>query len=250
MIRLTAALLLLTFSMTAVTSAVADEMPVHTLPVADLKSEADFNVQYVTEVLEKLESDDKYDDVKKKVKRAGATLAVVAQVIATHPDAESAGVAAADLRDAGIAIRDAQDAAAAKAGLASAIKAYAGEASGTAVSEHEWKGLIGMHDMMEVITYRSSRLRRGVRRLREPQEDKLHAVAIAVLSVPMEADTHEVKDETLIPEWQKMSKASQDLAVKLAKAMAEENEEEAQDLYKSLGETCKACHTQFRHEEE
>ncbi|MEZ6045431.1 MAG: hypothetical protein R3C11_07570 [Planctomycetaceae bacterium] len=106
MIRLTAALLLLLSSFsTAATGAFAEDLPVYTLPVADLKAEANYNIEYVGEVLSKLEDDSKYDDVKKKVKRAGATLAVVAQTIVNHPESAAAEVAAADLRDAGLALR-------------------------------------------------------------------------------------------------------------------------------------------------
>ncbi|MCA9042250.1 MAG: cytochrome c [Planctomycetaceae bacterium] len=250
MIRLTSVLLLLTLSLATVTTARADEMPVNTLPIADLKAEADYQVKYVSEALQNLEGDDKYDGIRKKVKRAGGTLAVVAQVIAHHPEAASANVAAADLRVAGIAIRDAQDAASAKTALEAAVKAYNGEASGNAEESSEWKGLIGMHDMMEVINFRSSRLRRGVRRLKNPDEEKLHAVAIAVLSVPMKADTHEVKVEAEIPDWQKMSRESQELAVKLAKAISENDADSAQSIFDQLGKSCKECHTKFRHEEE
>ena len=239
----------LTLSLAAGANVVAEEKPVLTLPIADLKAEADYNVNFVSEAIQNLENDDAFKGVQKKVKRAGGTLAVVAQVMVHHPEKESAGVAAADLRDAGIAIRDAKDVAAAKAGLEAAIKAYAGEASGSASDEAEFKGLIGMHDMMEVIAFRNSKLLRGVKKFREPQEDKLHAVAIAVLSVPMEMDTHEVKDEADVPAWKELAMNSQKIAVELAKAMAAEDEDAAQEIYKNLGATCKECHTKFRVEE-
>ncbi|MEZ6045432.1 MAG: cytochrome c [Planctomycetaceae bacterium] len=106
-----------------------------------------------------------------------------------------------------------------------------------------------MHDMMEVINGRSSQLRRDVKRLKEPEEAKLHAVAIAVLSVVMKADTHEVKNEAEIPEWEQIADESQSLAVKLAAAISAGEKDEAQDVFKNLGTTCKSCHTKFRHEE-
>lgn len=220
---------------------------VNSIPVAELKAAAAGEVTYVTETLSKAED---YTKIQKKVKRAGGLLACLGQAIVEHPKAADAGVAAADLRDAGLALKGAKDAEAAKAGLAAAEKAMAGEASGNAKDEHEWKGLIGMHDMMEVINSRNSKLRRAVKRLRKPEEEKLHAIALAVLSVAMEADTHEVKNEAEVPEWVAMSVESQKISAELVKAIREKEKRDAAKLFKSLAQSCKSCHEKFRHDDD
>lgn len=224
-----------------------EKSPIDSLPIEELKAASAAELTYISESLSKA---DDFEKAKKKVKRSAGLLACLAQAISEHPSAADSGVAGPDLREAALVIRKAASADEAKAGLEAAQKAQAGEASGETPVEHEWKGLTSMHDMMEVISSKASKARRGIKRLRNPEETILYAIDVAALSVAMEADTHEVKNEDEIPTWVEMSIDSQKLAIDLANAIREKDKKEAAKIAKLLGQSCKDCHAKFRKEEE
>ena len=133
--------------------------------------------------------------------------------------------------------------------LASAKSALEGQGSGSAATEHPWNKLIGMHAMMEEINARNSKIRRSVRRLRDPDEESLHPTTLAVLAVAMYADTHEVKNESDIPQWQQHAREFQQHMTQTAAAMKKNDADGAREVWLEGVKSCSACHDKFRRDE-
>ena len=216
-------------------------------PVDDLVAEAHAQLERLGGFLE---SDESYADATDAVKQAGGVLACLGQALSEHDQRKTSEASGPHLRDAGLAIRKSKSRGDAQAASDAAKKALAGEAEGEAAAEYPWEKLIGMHAMMEEINSRNSKLRRALRRLRKPEEESLHANTIAVLTVAMIADTHEVKNAADIPRWTKMAVEYQQLSTQLAAAVKAEDADMAKVLFAKANETCTACHDVFRDAEQ
>jgi len=182
----------------------------------------------------------------KKISQASGVLACMAQAIAEHPARDEVQIAAADLRDAALKIGKAGTRNDAAEALAVARSALDGQASGEATAEHAWNKLIGMHAMMEEINGRNAKIRRAVKRLRKPETESLHATTLAVLAVAMHADTHEVKNESDVPQWQQYALEYQRHMTATAQAMKAKDAKAARAVWLQGVESCNACHDKFR----
>lgn len=216
-------------------------------PVGDLAAEAGAKVEMLQDYLK---DESSYAEAKKRnVPQAAGVLACLGQAIAEHPAADEVQISGADLRDAALALRKAASYEDAASALAAAKSALAGEATGSAEADHAWNKLIGMHAMMEEINARNSKIRRAVRRLRDPETDSLHATTMAVLALAMYADTHEVKNENDIPQWQQHAREFRENMTATAEAMKNKDADGAREVWLKGVKSCSACHDQFRHEE-
>jgi hypothetical protein len=182
----------------------------------------------------------------KVIAQDAGVLACLAQAISEHEKGKATGIAGPALRDAALSLVKAKKLADAQAALKTAHAALKGEGQGEA--EHPWNKLINMHRMMEEMNYRTSRLRRALRRPRKLQADAGHATVLVVLGLAMEADTHEVKNKEEIPIWNKMSREYSTDMSKLAKAMLEKKADIAKEIFKGSADSCKHCHEKFRNE--
>ena len=181
--------------------------------------------------------------------QSAGLLACLAQALAEHDDDAAAKVAPANLRDAALALRDAKSHADATSALKAVQHARAGKADGAAAKDHPWNKLINLHRLMEEVNSRNSSLRRSSRRIRKPQEDSLDAAAVAVLAFAMHADTHEVKDPALKPDWQKFALEYQAAMAGLAAQMKNSDSDAAYATWRDAQKTCQACHEKFKVEE-
>lgn len=215
-------------------------------PVADLAAESTAQADALSKLLENA---DDFVDSKKKIGQAAGLLACLAQGIAEHPDHAKVEFFGPDVRDVAIAVSKAKSHADAAAGLEKVRIALEGKSDRKADVEHPWNKLVNMHRMMEEINSRNARLRRTVRRSRKPEEESRDATASAVLAVAMYADTHEVKDDANIPEWQQHSREFQEAMTELAAAIKEKkSRDDLNALSKRANKACAACHASFRAE--
>lgn len=212
-------------------------------PLGDLAAEARATA---TGLEESLADPAGFEDAQDAVKQAGGVLACLGQAIAEHPENASAGISGPHLRDAALAVRAARTHAEAAAALRRAQQALAGQAAGDAAAEHPWNKLTGMHGMMEEINGRTSKLRRALRRLNNPEEDSRHASVAAVLALAMIADTHEVKNEADIPKWQALAGEYRKTMTALSAAIKAQELDKARELFSRANETCAKCHEVFR----
>ncbi len=216
-------------------------------PVDDLVAEVDAKIAMLEEYIA---SDEELQEAvkRKQLSQAAGVIACLAQAVVEHDSRADAKIAAAELRDAAIALRAAKTLEAAQAGLAKVKESREGKSSGSSQDEHAWNKLISLHDLMEEVNSRNSKLRRSTRRSRDPKVDSLNASTLAVLALVIHEDTHEVKDDSKIPQWQEMSLEFQKGMTNVAELMKKEDFDAAYPAWRATQETCNSCHEVFKEE--
>jgi hypothetical protein len=169
---------------------------------------------------------------------------VLGQALAEHPQQAEAGFSGAAIRDAALKFQRDSSFADAQAALTAVTAARQGEGEGGA--DVAWNKLIRMHPMMEEINSRNAALIPIMKRPRGRAEEPRHATTIALLALAMEADTHEVKNEADIPEYQKMAAEYRAAMVGVADAVRKKDGKTARELFDQANERCDACHEKFR----
>lgn len=212
--------------------------------IEDLVAAAEANFALLDE---HLQTEGAYSNAKKReIPRAAGVLACLAQAIVEHPDKDQTNVAAAALRDAAVELQTTDTYTDAAAVLERTKQAFQGSSSGCAEAEHAWNELINLHRLMEEVNSRNTKLRRALRRSREPQQESLDATTLAVLALAIHADTHEVKAESNIPKWQGYARELQTNMTALASAIKRQDSEEGKRLFLSAAKACNKCHDEFR----
>ena len=105
-----------------------------------------------------------------------------------------------------------------------------------------------MHDLMEEVNYRNSRLRRAVRRSRDPAKDARHASTMAVLALVLLVDTHEASKPAEITSWKRHTLEFQRNMTAVAVAIRKRETTKVKPLYLKAAKACNACHAEFRAE--
>lgn len=213
-------------------------------PVADLVAEAETKIKELDGLLA---DNDSYTKAKKKgVPQAAGVLAVLAQAIAEHDEESAWKKSAADVRDAAIAIAKAGSLADAKKGLDAAKAGTGGKAAG-AKAEHAWDKLIDMDSLMSEVSGRSGKLRKAFRKAPEDHvAASRDASVLAVLSLVIEADTHDVKDKADIEKWKKYSKDLQKSMTDISAALKAKDDAKGKSLFLESAKSCNSCHTDIR----
>lgn len=211
-----------------------------------IQFEVDSKIEVLTGALESAE---KFEMLKEKdVWQAFSVLSVLGQAVAEHPQKADAPFSGPALRQAalqyyagrGLTYEQAQ------AALAAVQEARQGGGATDAPVEFEWNKLTRMHPMMEEINARNAKLVGVFRRPRGRPEEAGHATTIALLALPMYADTHEVKNEADIPQWQEWAAEYREQMVAVAAALQEKDGTKAREHFDAANETCDACHEKFR----
>lgn len=184
----------------------------------------------------------------KDVNQAAGVVAVMAQGLIEHPDGAKATFKPADVRDAALAVRAAKSFDDSSKAVGVLKEAVAGKSAGTAKPDHPWNKLTGQGRMMKEIEVRSGLVRRALRRspISKPDETARDCSVLAVLALAMEADTHEVKDEKLLPLWKELSVAYRTEMTNMAKAVRAKDSVKANAHFAAANEACSKCHEQIR----
>ncbi|MFO1023252.1 MAG: cytochrome c [Planctomycetales bacterium] len=212
-------------------------------PAAILTAEAEAIVKALDAALTDAES---YDKAKKNVAKDFGLLAVIGQALAEHDEDSKLKAAAADLRDAAIQGAKAKTLEDAKKAF-EGVKAAAEGKKGSAAVEHPWNKLMSLHHLMEVVNTRNGKIRRVARSIpSDTAEAERNAYVLALLSVAMAADTHEVKDKAQVPEWEKYSKEMQESMSGLGAALKKKDADAVKKTFAAAGKTCTDCHREIR----
>lgn len=214
------------------------------IDAADLASESKEIAEKIAGAVKDEESFARATEHKTVATDAG-TIACLAQALAEHKDGKASGINAAALRDAAVKLSKTKTLAEAQAGLATVNAALEGKGD-KAEAEHPWNKLINMHRMMEEMELREGRLRRSLARPRRLAQDSRHATVLIALALAMEADTHEVKKEADLPDWNKWAKDYRVAVTGVAQAMKAGDAAKAKELFEKSSETCEVCHEKFR----
>lgn len=182
----------------------------------------------------------------KSIGRDAGVLAVVAQALVEHDKGKDVGIAGATLREAALALRKTKSFDEAKAAVTKAQGALTGKADPAAMADHPWNKLTGMHAMMDEIEAKQQKLRRALAKPRDLPKSSQHAAVIALLSLAMEEDTHEVKKPEEIPQWKALAKEYRDTLSKVAVGMRANKAEDASAAFNGSARTCTVCHEKFR----
>ena len=181
----------------------------------------------------------------KIIAKDGGVIACLAQALVEHKDGDASGINATGLRDAAILLSRTKKLADATAALKNVNEALAGKGE-KGEKDHPWNKLVNMHRMMEEFEYQGGKLRRVLKRPRRLENYAENAAVLVVLGLAMEADTHEVKDKTRLPQWTKWSKEYHQATSGLHTAIKAGDGAKARSIFDAANESCETCHEVFR----
>lgn len=217
--------------------------------IAEIASVDDLNAEIsakLTEIADGFQSEQAFEQNGAQVRQAASVLAVLAQALADTDQSSGLKPAAPTLREAARKIAGTKDFKEAKAAFEQAKAAASGKAESAAPADYDWGKLAKMHPLMEELNGRSAKLRRELRRLRNPDEARRGAMTMALIAVATQADTHEVKQEQDLPEWRKHAQDLQQSMTELAAAIKAKDTAKANTVFVAGMETCKSCHEKFK----
>lgn len=181
----------------------------------------------------------------KTIAKDGGVIACLAQALVEHKDGEASGINATGLRDAAIALSKTKKLADTTAALKTVNEALAGKGE-KGEKDHPWNKLVNMHRMMEEFEFQGGKLRRVLKRPRKLESYSENAAVLVVLGLAMEADTHEVKDPTKLPQWSTWSKEYHQAMSSLNTAIKAGDGDQAKSIFDKANESCETCHKVFR----
>jgi hypothetical protein len=181
----------------------------------------------------------------KTVAKDGGVIACLAQALVEHKDGEATGINATGLRDAAIVLSKTKKLADATAALKLVSEALAGEGV-KGEKDHPWNKLVNMHRMMEEFEFQGGKLRRVLKRPRRLENYSENAAILVVLGLAMEADTHEVKDKSKLPQWTTWSKEYHQAMSGLNTAIKAGDGAKAKSIFDQAYDNCETCHEVFR----
>jgi len=217
--------------------------------VQDVTSVADLTAEIAAQVTaaEKLLADKSgFADSRKPIQQAGGVIACLSQAMAEHPEGKKSEIAVLAMRDAALDLARSKEHATSAAALKSVKESLAGKRTSDSKVSNDWKKLINLHRMMDEMKARNSQLRRVIRSPEDPATDARHAVTLAVLSLALQADTHEVKDATKIPKWTGYATDFRKSMLTVAGAIKKKDATAAKTAYLSATKSCTTCHAAFR----
>lgn len=210
--------------------------------VDDIVQEVDAKITLLSGLLE---TSEKFEAAKEKdVWQGFGVLSIMGQSLVEHPEQSKVGFNGAALRDAALKFQRNSAYAEAQAALTAVTAARNGE--GTGEADVPWNKLIRMHPMMEEINSRNAKLVPIFKRPRGKPEEARHATVLALLSLAMYADTHEVKNEADIPTYQALATDYRAAMVGVAGALRNKDGKTARDLFDKANAACDTCHEKFR----
>lgn len=214
-------------------------------PATDLAAEIEPLVTIIRQGLDKPEGYEEHID---KIRQAASVLAVLGQALAEHPEETPWKARGARLRDVAISLARHKTREQAQEAWSQLEQVLRGETAGESPLDYSWAKLTRMHPAMEEINQRAAVLRRALRRPKDPAVESRHASVIAVLALTVHADTHEVKNQDDLPQWQAWAKALQEYSTATARAIKEGRTAEAQRALNAASQTCNQCHEKFHAE--
>ena len=221
---------------------------------ADLRLKASAQLDLARQLLETRKSYN--DSAKHELPRAAGLLAVIGQAVAEHDAKRPAKTSdtgkpihGPTLRVSALKLAASKSRSEALAAIPALQAAVDGQAAPNGTRRKAWTGLISLDHIMEELNSRNSRLRRAVRRSRDPKRDARNAATMALLGVVVAADTHEVKQKAQLPAWKKYALQFQVNASATAAALRKGDAASVKTRYLKAAKACAACHSDFRHDE-
>ena len=187
----------------------------------------------------------------RNLKRDAGVLAVLAQAIAEHDQDSSLKKSAIPLRDAALKLAAATSHSDAAQSFESITAAQAGQA-GDGELNRDWAQLIDFDSLMAEVNLRNRNVGRSERKMRRGlgqqarDEAARDADILAVLSLVVQADTHEIKEGGDVAGWKKYAADERTAAIETAAAFRTNDAKGVQSAYAALRKSCSGCHKDYR----
>ncbi|HEX4128719.1 MAG TPA: hypothetical protein VHZ24_01665 [Pirellulales bacterium] len=200
--------------------------------------------QYINDLDQETADEKAFADNVDKIKRDSNTLIIVALVLSKHDGEHELANAAAMIPPAQ-ALAKAKDLTDAKKSVALLRDVLAGNPPGA--NAPNWEKVASLGRVMEQVAGLNTKLRNSIRRLdpRKTDENARAATVMAAVGQAIVFDTHEVKDEKLLPQWYTMSDEMRDACSELAAAIRSGDKTAAASASTRVQKSCDACHEVF-----
>lgn len=204
--------------------------------------------EYGERVGEAVVSQEEFEAKGSRMVRDARTLAVLGTALGLsdqdHPlKAAAPGIVAAAKKTA----ESGDDLAAAQAAVEGLKKALAGDAQGG--EELAWDNTKALGQLMKQVNFVHTRLKRNAKKLDKYQEQCAQdATLLAVIGEATRHDTHEVKDDAKLPDWNNYAVEMRDASAALAAAIKSGDAAAVEAGMTRVAENCDACHHTFPHD--
>lgn len=213
-------------------------------PADDLIAQVNASVE---ELEEALSTPDDFEVKQTRLKREANTLAALGLVLAWHDTDHPLKGAAPTLIPAAQKLAAAKTLDEAKPALEEVKAVLSGSADKS--DPPAWGKVASLGALMKQVTFINSRLRRNVTGKRfadQSQDTARYAALLAAIGQVSNFDTHEVKDEALLPQWYEYCATMRDSAGRINAAAKAGNQDAAKTALADLDKSCSGCHKTFR----
>lgn len=203
---------------------------------------------YGDRVGEAVVSADEFEAKGSRMVRDARTLVVLATALGLSDQDHALKAAAPGIATSARKTAEAgDDLAAAQAAVESLKNAIAGEAP--TGDELAWENTKALGQLMKQVNFIHTRLKRNVKKLDRFQEQSAQdATLLAVIGEASRYDTHEVKEDAQLPDWNNYAVEMRDASASLAAAIKAGDAATIEAAMTRVAENCDACHHTFPHE--
>ena len=210
---------------------------------ADLEAEV---LALIGDVKTSATSIEAYQGDSNKLRRTVVQLAVLAQALATHEDDSPLKGLAPTIRDAALQLRSASSYEQAKAEFGRLQTAIDNKAAGSASAEFDWSKLSGTHPLMEVMRERGDKVRKSMRRSKDPVSESRNAVTMAVIAQAIATHADKISNPGDKQVWTDWSIELQTEMSKTASAIRKQDSSGVLEHFTAAQVACDKCHEKFK----
>ncbi len=213
------------------------------ISITDLESEVASIIAEIKSYVATLET---YQGESNKLRHAATQLAVLSQALSQY-DAESRWKAAAPaIRDSALRLGHAPSFEDAKAELYKLQQAVDSQSKTTSVADYDWSKLASKRALMDSLRERGDRVRKVLRRSKDPELESRHAATMAVLAQAILAHSSNITNPSDRQLWNNWSTEFQTEMTKTAAAIRHKDAPAILEHFTAAQEACDRCHEKFK----
>lgn len=210
---------------------------------ADLEAEV---LALIADVKASVASIEAYQGDSNKLRRTVVQLAVLAQALATHQDDSALKGVAPTIRDAALNLRSASSFEQAKAEFERLQSAVDSKSASSTSAEFDWSKLAGTHPLMEVMRERGDKIRKAMRRSKDPVSESRSAMTMAVIAQAIAAHAEKIPNPDDRQAWNGWSSELQTEMSKTAAAIRKQDSSAVLEHFTAAQVACEKCHEKFK----
>lgn len=210
---------------------------------ADLEAEV---LALFADVKASVASIEAYQGDSNKLRRTVVQLAVLAQALATHQDDSPLKGVAPTIRDAALRLRSASSYEQAKTEFERLQSAIDSKSASSELADFDWSKLAGTHPLMEVMRERGDKVRKAMRRSKDPVSESRSAMTMALIAQAIAAHAEKLADPDDRQAWNVWSLELQTEMSKTAVAIRKQDSSGALEHFTAAQAACDKCHEKFK----